>query len=361
MRALLVFLAIATTAALYLLLWPLPISPVAWDAPQDQGLIDPYAANDRLDIMTIVDLEPFHGPEDIAFGFDGLLYAGTRDGKVISFQADGSDRRVFAETGGRPLGLDFAGGFLYVANAELGLQRIRKDGRVVVLSDSVDGSAIGYADDVAVASNGQVYFTDASTRFHAADWGGTYAASLLDIMEHGGHGRVLKYDPFSDQTTQIMDSLNFANGIAVSEDQQYLLINETGHYRIWRYWLQGPRTGESELIMENLPGFPDNLNNGLNGRFWVGLIAPRSELLDKYSGNPFIRKVMQRLPAMLRPKAVPSTHLLGIDGDGNVLMNLQDSKARFPAVTGAIESAQNIYISSLFGNQIAVLRKLDLL
>ena len=114
------------------------------------------------------------------------------------------------------------------------------------------------------------------------------------------------------------------------------------------------------MILDNLPGFPDNINNGLNGRFWVGLIAPRSKILDDNSGKPFTRKVMQRMPQFLRPKAVPSTHLIGISGDGDVLMNLMDTQARFPAVTGAIESRQNIYLSSLFGNRIAVVRKKDL-
>ena len=69
---------------------------------------------------------------------------------------------------------------------------------------------------------------------------------------------------------------------------------------------------------------------------------------------------MQRLPAALRPRAVPSTHLIGIDGDGNVLMNLQDSEARFPAITGAFETGQNIYLTSLFGNRLARVNKKDL-
>ena len=116
----------------------------------------------------------------------------------------------------------------------------------------------------------------------------------------------------------------------------------------------------TEIFIDNLPGFPDNINNGLNGRFWIGLVAPRSAVLDRYSGSPFVRKIMQRLPAALRPRAVPSTHLIAIDGDGNVLMNLQDSEARFPAITGALETTRNLYLTSLFGNRLARVRKIDL-
>lgn len=344
----------------YLTFWPVPIDPVAWTAPVDRGLSDPFTANDRLAVATPIQLGEFQGAEDVTVGFGGLLYSGTEGGKIISFRTDGSDLQVFADVGGRPLGIEFAGGFIYVANSLAGLQRIRKDGRVTTLVDKFEGKPFSYIDDVAVAKNGSVYFTDASTKFAARDWQGTFSASLLDIMEHGGHGRVLKYDPFSNTTTIIMDGLNFANGIAVSDDQSFLLVNETGAYRVMRYWLTGPDAGSSEVVIENLPGFPDNINNGLHGRFWIGLIAPRVVVLDKYSTSPFMRKMIQRFPAAMRPKAVPSTHLIAIDGDGNVLMNLQDTLAQFPSVTGAIETRQNLYITSLFGNRLAKVAKQDL-
>jgi sugar lactone lactonase YvrE len=345
---------------LYLCLWPVPVSPVGWDAPVNRGLVDPFEENNRLEAATLVPLGDYRGPEDLTIGFDGLLYTGTEDGKVISFQSDGSDIQVFADTGGRPLGLDYAGGFIYVANAYLGLQRIRSDGRVVVLADEFEGQSIGYADDVAVAKNGMVYFSDASSKFKAQEWGGTYEASLLDILEHGGHGRVFRYDPFSNQTTLVMDGLNFANGVAVSEDQQFLLVNETGSYRIIRHWLQGPNAGESEVVIDNLPGFPDNINSGFNGRFWIGLVSPRSDILDEHSANPFIRKMLQRLPAAIRPAAQPSTHLIAIDGDGQVVMNLQDTTAALPAVTGAIETQTSIYVSSLFAGHFGRVAKKEL-
>ena len=157
-----------------------------------------------------------------------------------------------------------------------------------------------------------------------------------------------------------MDGLNFANGVAVSKDQSYLLINETANYRVWRYWFSGPDAGKSEVIIDNLPGFPDNINNGLNGNFWVGLVAPRVQVLDDLSSKPFMRKIVQRLPAVLRPKAVPSSHVISITGDGEVLMNLQDTAATVPALTGVYETRDTLWLTSLFGNQLAYLDKADL-
>ena len=157
-----------------------------------------------------------------------------------------------------------------------------------------------------------------------------------------------------------MEGLNFANGVSISEDQQYLIVNETGQYRVWRYWLDGPDAGTAEVILDNLPGFPDNVNNGLNGRFWIGLVAPRNQLLDDLSDLPLLRTMVQRLPNFLRPKAERSSHVIAISCEGQVLMNLQDTTMKFPALTGVYETRQSLFLTTLFGNRVGRLDKKDL-
>jgi len=345
----------------YLCWWPVPIDPVAWQAPADRGLVDPFAANDRLRPARAVEFGHHEGPEDIAGGPDGRLYTGTADGRILRFNPDGGGIEVFVETGGRPLGLEFDGdGNLLVANSYLGLQRISPRGEIETLADDYAGDPIDYANDVAVAANGLIYFSDSSTRFGAMKSGGTYEASLLDIMEHGGHGRVFRFDPARRELEVLVDGLNYANGVAISADQRVLMINETGSYRILRYWLAGPDAGHTEIAIDNLPGFPDNINTGLNGRFWAGLVAPRNKLLDDMSDKPWLRKIVQRLPAAVRPKAEPSSHVIAINADGEVLMDLQDTAATLPAITGVYESRDALWLSSLFGNRVAKLDKADL-
>ncbi|MBT8078795.1 MAG: SMP-30/gluconolactonase/LRE family protein [Gammaproteobacteria bacterium] len=354
-------IAIALMLVGYLLLWPVPVDPVAWSAPGDRGLVDPFATNDILGRARAIELPGHDGPEDVATPFDGFFYASTADGKIIRFRPNGSGLEVFANLGGRPLGIDFdSDGNLLVANAYLGLQRVTPEGRIDLLVDEVGGKQLAYVNDVAAGANGIVYFSDSSSKFGAEAHGGTYPASLIDILEHGGHGRVLRHDTKSGSTDVLMDGLNFANGVAISEDQQYLIIAETGHYRIWRHWLAGDRAEESEVILDNLPGFPDNVNNGMQGRFWIGLVAPRVAILDKLSDKPFLRKAVQRMPAFVKPKAVPSTHAIAITGDGVVLMNLQDTAASYPAITGVMETRDAIYLSTLFGNVLPRLDKNDL-
>lgn len=349
--------AILVPVALYLLLWPVPIDPVAWDAPQDIGFVDPFGDDDRLKRARAIDLGEYEGPEDVTGGHDGRLYATTKGGKILQIDGFGNVR-VFADVGGRALGIETdADGSLLVANAYLGIQRVARDGSVETLLSEVDGKPLMYADDLAIADDGVIYFTEASTKFSARDAGGTYESSLLDIMEHGSHGLVVRFDPASGDARVILDGLNFANGIAISEDQSFLLISDLGSYRILRHWLDGPSAGATEVLLDNLPAFADNINNGYNGRFWVGMIAPRNALLDRLSDQPLLRKMVQRLPAALRPKATPHSHVVAIDGDGEVLMNLRDPAARYPSLTGAYETRDALYLTTLFGNKLPVLDK----
>jgi sugar lactone lactonase YvrE len=346
---------------LYLATWPVPVDPVAWEAPEDQGLTGAFAVNDTLTAASAIDLGAHEGPEDVAVGHDGALYASVASGTIVRIDRESGQVSEFAHTGGRPLGIESSpDGSLLVANGYLGIQRISSLGEVTVLLDAMDGEPLAYPDDLAVASNGVIYFSAASTKFGALAWKGSYEASLLDILEHGGHGRVIAFDPGSGDARVIVEGLNFANGVAISADDRFLLIAETGTYRILRHWLLGPDAGTTEVIVDNLPGFPDNINNGEDGRFWVGLVAPRDSKLDGLSDKPFLRKVVQRLPAFLRPAAVPSSHVVAIDGDGNVQMSLQDPGARFPAMTGVCETGQRLYLTRLFGHELPYLGKAPL-
>ena len=74
-------------------------------------------------------------------------------------------------------------------------------------------------------------------------------------------------------------------------------------YRVLRHWIAGARRGDTEPLIENLPGFPDNLSAGLGGRFWLALILPRNKLLDQLSDAPLARTMIQRLPTFFRPSS----------------------------------------------------------
>ena len=347
-RILWIVLVLIIAITLYFLAWPVSIAPVAWQAPPNPGYTGPFAANDRLRGLEVFPIGDNHGPEDIALDAQGRIYASTHEGRIVRLKADGSNPENWVVTKGRPLGIDFDNnGNLIVADAFRGLLSITPDGSITELATMADGIPIRYADDVDVAADGKIYFSDASTKFGAKEYGGTYEASLLDINEHGGHGRLLVYDPATRKAKTLIDGLNFANGVTVSHDQNYVLVNDMGSYRIIRYWITGPKKGKTEPLIEGLPSFPDNISAGLEGRYWVAFVSPRNSLIDKLSGKPFLRKVIQRMPAFLRPKAVSYGHIIAIDGGGKVLVDLQDPEGTYPINTSVIETRDYLYIGSL--------------
>lgn len=348
------FLALIVLA--YLLLWPVSIDPRAWNAPRDRGYVGAYTVNNELQQVKKVALPDSVGPEDIAIDPNGRPVFGLLSGDILRLESDGSFTTL-TTTGGRPLGLEFDDqGGLWIADAYQGLMHWSSETGLELLVTEVDGVAVRYADDVDIAADGTVYFSDASTRF-AADSVGTYAASLLDIMEHSGNGRLLAFEPGSGRTYTVQGGLHFANGVAVSHDQQWVLVAETGSYRILKIGIGLDNNGEVYTLMENLPGFPDNINDAPDGKFWIGLVSPRSAVLDELSGYPFLRKMVQRLPAFMRPNAQAYGHLIAIDINGNVHQSLQDPEGGFAQITGAAEAADKLYISSLHEDAIAILER----
>lgn len=359
-KASLLLLILAALAASYLLFWPVPIDPVAWRAPANAGHVGRFEANTALQALKFVDLGGDTGPEDAAIGPDGAIYAPTHSGKILKISLENGTANPFAEPGGRVLGIEFSDdGTLHAADAYRGLLQIDDKGAVTVLTDRTDdGSPILYANDLDIAADGTVYFSDASTRFGARDNGGTLPASILDLMEHGGNGRVLKYDPATGRTTTLVKGLQFANGVALANDGSFLLIAETGTYSVRKHWLSGPKAGETETVLENLPGFPDNINDNPDGSFWLGLVSPRSAPVDGISDSPFLRKIVMRLPAHFRPKPQRYGFAIRFDGDGKVLENLQDPSGDYALVTGGIDTGDGrVVITSLTEPRLGYLEK----
>lgn len=347
--------AVVVVTLAYLAAWPVPVDPQAWDAPEMPGYTGAFAPNLRLAHLRAIDIGSEVGPEHIAIGPDGKLYAAMHGGNLLRMDPDGGNQTVFANPGGRVLGFAFdRQGRMIAADAMRGLVAITPDARVSLLTDRVgEDDPIRYANSVVVAPSGIVYFTDASGRFAPRVWGGTYEASFLDILEQRATGRVLAYDPATQTTRVVAHGLSFANGIALSDDGHTLFVNETGRYRIWK--IDGLAQNvdvrdvspSARVLLDNLPGYPDNLMRGRDGRIWVGLFKPRNPAADKFADRPFMRKVMLRIPRSWIPLGASYGHVFAIDEQGNVVENLQDPSGAYPEATGATETADRLYIHSL--------------
>jgi sugar lactone lactonase YvrE len=352
--------------AAYLTLWPVPIKPVQWIPPLSAGYTGPHSVNTRLANLKIIPLGGEEGPEQISIGPDGKLYTTVLSRKILRMNQDGTQQEVFAKTGGRVLGFDFdAKGNMIAADVDNGLISISPDKKITVLTNKVDGRPILYADAVIVAKSGNIYFSDASARFAPKDWGGTFEASILDILEQRSTGRILEYDPATKATGIVAKGFSFANGVALSLDEQSLFVNETGKYRVWKISINARDLDISnpgnlaKVLLENLPGYPDNLTRGLDGKIWLGFTKPRTPVLDKmtFTTTPFMRKLTVRLPRFLWPVPKPYGHVVAFTEDGRIVADLQDPSGAYPETTAVTETVDKLYIQSLHAKGIGWLFK----
>src|ERR1041385_48046 len=223
-----ILLFIILNVVMYLLTFPVRIAPAAWTPPAAPALTGQYAQNTRLSTIQKFSLGDGHKPEDVALDADGRIYAGFEDGRIMVLQPDGTQPRVFAETHGRPLGLIFdREGNLIVADAIKGLLSVNKAGEVKLLADEADGEKFGCLNDLDVGADGTIYFTEASNKFPMSQFSN-------DILEHQPNGRLLALEPQSRRPRTLLRDIYFANGVAVSPDQTFVLVVETGMYRVRR-------------------------------------------------------------------------------------------------------------------------------
>jgi len=195
--------SVVLVLVLYLFLWPVPIDPIAWEPHPAPGLEGDFAENRVLQGMEFFATPNSHGPEDVAVDAEGRIYVGVEEGQILRYAADGSDPQVFADTGGRPLGLDFDNdGNLIVADAFKGLLSIGPSGSIKVLCTEAGYHPFRLTDDVDVDSQNVAWFSDASYRWGVGNHG------MEEVFESAPNGRLLKYDIRTGECSVVLDELS---------------------------------------------------------------------------------------------------------------------------------------------------------
>lgn len=328
------------------------------DPPIDPDSPSPYAMNDRLRDVEVIGLGEVDGPEDVILDSDDNLYCSVRQGDIVRFLApDFTRREIYAHVGGRPLGMaiDRNEG-LVVCIAGMGLYRVDKRRNIEKLTAEtnrsrlsiIDDSRMRLADDLDIAPDGKVYFSEATIRYGIEEW-------VADALEGRGNGRIIRYDPTTRTTRTIKRGLLFANGMCVAHDNKSVLFAETWGCRISRYWLEGPKQGSTEVVIAGLPGYPDNINRGSRGAYWVGLAGTRTPSYDLAMTMPAFRRRMARRVASdewLFPN-VNAGCVIRFDEAGRVLETLWDSAGKnHPTITSMREHRGYLYIGGVTNNRV---------
>jgi gluconolactonase len=162
-------------------------------------------------------------------------------------------------------------------------------GEVETVVDAWGGLRLNSPNDVAVRSDGTIWFTDPS-------YG--YLQGFRPEPQIGDY--VYRYDPASDRLSVVADSFDKPNGLAFSLGEQTLYITDSGAnqepgsyhvqrpHRIVAFDVQGgSHLGPGRLFAVTTPGFPDGIKVDLAGRVYasaaggVQVFSPAGDLIGQ--------------------------------------------------------------------------------
>ncbi|WP_370182171.1 ABC transporter permease [Rhodococcus wratislaviensis] len=316
-----------------------------------------WSLNRRLTDAPPVGLGKIRGAEDCAVDSDGNVYCGDQRGWVWRFRGiDDTEGEIFSRTGGFPCGHVWdAEGRLVVAVGGMGIYRIGNDGEPELVANKVtrsplsliDDSGLRAIDDLDVAPDGSIYASDFSTRTNTADF-------LLELVEFRPNGRVIRVTP-DGKTEVVVSNYVFPNGICTAHDGESILIASTGLCRVDRLWISGPKTGQLEPVLENLPGYPDNINRSSDGNYWMPLCAMRTQMSDLLGKYPAVRRRMTREVSVDNwvVSQLNVSCVIKFSDRGEILSVLWDeSMENYPMVTAAKERDGALYLCGVSNNRI---------
>ena len=338
------------------------VSPTYFALPAapstERNSTSPYALNDKLRGVDAIGLNEVEGPEDMVLDADDNLYCGSRLGDVIRFFGpDHKKWEVYAHIGGHPLGMAIdAEGSVVTCVAGMGLYKVTPQREVIKLSGHtnrtlfsvIDDSRLRLADDLDIAPDGRIFFSEATIRYENNEW-------MIDALESRGNGRIICYDPKTGTSRTVIPNLVFPNGVCMAMDGESFFFAETWACSISRYWFDGPKKGQIEVVIDNLPGYPDNINLSSDGHYWCALVGMRSPVFDLALKTPqFRRRMVYRVApdSWLYPN-MNTGCVIKFDIRGKVLESLWDLGGEsHPQVTSIREHKGYLYLGGVFNNRI---------
>ena len=324
------------------------IHPRTWTPEEKPLFAGNYAMNNALKNASTISLKAWNGPEDFAFDKSGNLYTGVHkgasnftSGAILKITPQG-DVSEYLKTEAWVTGIEFdAKGHIIALMNGVGLVKINSQKEIEVLaSQDANGNKILMGSGLTIAKDGTIYFANISSEAQTSD---RHLNKLfLELKPTGG---VYAYNPTTKTTTSISKGNYFANGVALSKDNSYLLVSETSKYRVLKYWLRGPKKGTSEVFLDNLPGFPNNISRRHNGHFWIGFTTKRNDQLDAIHPKKGMKKFVYGLPSFVQPKAEKFGMIIEVTEEKEVVQALFDADGTVVPEAGAIiEKNNHLYI-----------------
>ena len=157
--------------------------------------------------------------------------------------------------------------------------RTEHDGTLTVIADSFQGKRLNSPNDIVVASNGAIWFTDPT--FGILGWyEGNKATQELPM-------NVYRVDP-SGAMDVVAEGINQPNGLAFSPDEMLLYIVESRSVprKILACDVKGKTLGDRRVLISAGPGTPDGFRVDVEGNLWCGWGMGKDGLDGVHVFNP---------------------------------------------------------------------------
>jgi gluconolactonase len=150
----------------------------------------------------------------------------------------------------------------------------RRTGEEETVVDSWEGLPLNSPNDVVIASDGAIWFTDPS-----------YGHLQGFRPEPQVPDRVYRHDPRTGRTTVFAEGVDKPNGLAFSLDERVLYVSDNGApHHLLAFDVKG---GEREVLAKAAPEHPDGLKVDAEGRIYasapagVEILSPSGELIGE--------------------------------------------------------------------------------
>ena len=170
---------------------------------------------------------------------------------------------------------DAAGAIVQCSHGRRALERVRLDGSVETLADAWNGVRLNAPNDVALAPDGALWFTD--PRYGITNAGEGHPGRI----EYGDHF-VFRVDLEGGLTAVVTDVV-MPNGICFSPDGSLVYVADSsgpedgvggGTRSIRVYDVDGGRRAKSGRVFAAVSsGFPDGIRADVDGRLWASSAA----------------------------------------------------------------------------------------
>lgn len=220
-----------------------------------------------------------------------LLFSDIANSRIVEWRAlpEGPEVTTFRSPSHLANGLtyDHQRRLLACEGATRRLTRTEPDGRIVTLADRYQGKRINAPNDVVVAADGAIYFSDP---FWGNGFANPHGPSVRAEDQELAFNGVFRIDP-GGELTAVATDFERPNGLAFSPDGRTLYVDDTRRFHIRAFDVTSNGTLTNDRIHAELPadapGVPDGMKVDVEGNIYctgpggVWIVAPTGEILGR--------------------------------------------------------------------------------